>query len=86
MSYKYRDTKSKIFEEENQKIFLKIRDNINRLLADAGAVSMGRAIKGTTGDSWVMLACVDRLVELGEIEEIPRNCIAQHRLFIKPGK
>jgi hypothetical protein len=38
-----------------------------------------------TGCTWFMMACVDRLVELGEIKEVLRDNIAgQYRIFVKP--
>ena len=81
--YKYEEQKQKLFTEEGQIMFLKIRDNIYKLLSTAGAVSMGCAIRRVSGDSWDMLACVDRLIELGEILEIKQKGVAgQYRIFV----
>jgi hypothetical protein len=81
--YNYQTEKSKIFTEEGQTTFLKIRDKVQHLLKQSGAVMMQNAISGITGDSWIMLACVDRLVELKEIREITQdNVIGQHRVFV----
>lgn len=81
--YCYETEKPEIFTEDGQKMFLGIRDNVNRLLKQAGAVRMQEAISGQTGSSWSMLACVDRLVELGEIKEITSpNTAGQHRVFV----
>jgi hypothetical protein len=84
MSYHYATEKPKIFTEDGQILFLKIRDNAKRLLAQAGAVRCGELISCATGDSWTMLACVDRMVELGELREITKDqCVAgQHRVFV----
>lgn len=81
--YVYEDLKSKIFTEEGQAMFLKIRDNVKNLIDKAGVVTMGRATSGTTGDSWTMMACVDRLVELGEIIEVEqvKTPMGQYRIF-----
>ena len=50
------------------------RDNVHNLLAKSGAVTMGCAIRGCGGgDSWDMLACVDRLVELGGMLKLVLN-------------
>lgn len=82
--YNYQKERFKIFTENGQKTFLEIRDRVHNLLNQSGAITMGAAISGSTGDSWVHLACVDRLVELNEIKEIPQNNVAgQHRVFIK---
>ena len=85
MRYAYKQLKPGIFTEDGQVMFLKIRDNVKALLKESGAVAMGRTSKGVTGDSWSMMACVDRLVELGEIKEVPRSdyCPGQYRIFVK---
>lgn len=82
--YKYSEQKKIVFTDEGQRIFLSIRDNVKRLIREAGAVDMESAISGADGDSWENMACVDRLVELGEIREIPRETYvaAQYRVFI----
>jgi len=65
--YNYQKERSKIFTEDGQIIFLEIRDKVQRLLKQSGAVMMENAIGGALGDTWLHLACVDRLVELGEL-------------------
>jgi hypothetical protein len=84
MSYDYLAERPKLFTEDGQVMFLKIRDNTKRLLTQAGAVRCQEATSGTAGDSWMMLACVDRLVELGELREITRDqgVAGQHRVFV----
>lgn len=91
MSYVYAEERSKLFTDDGQKLFLKIRDATKYLLKEAGAVRLGTLISNQkfaiTGDSWEMLACVDRLVELGEIVEIPNTTstygYGQDRIFVK---
>lgn len=81
--YNYQNEKSKIFTEDGQVVFLKIRDKTQQLLKQSGAVMMSNILNGITGDSWLHLACVDRLVELGEIKEITNDSVAgQYRVFI----
>ena len=78
--------KSSIFTEDGQEMFLRIRDNVKSLLKKAGAVTMGRAITGS-GNTWTMMACVDRLVELEEIREITgKNVAGQDRVFVLTGE
>ena len=80
--YNYQNEKTKIFTEEGQIVFLKIRDKTQHLLKQSGAIMMSNIINGISGDSWLHLACVDRLVELGEIEEITNGGVAgQYRVF-----
>lgn len=82
--YNYATEKPKLFTDNGQVLFLEIRDRAHRLVAEAGAVRMDKAIGGSTGDSWEMIACVDRMVELGELAEvIIRGEVAgQHRIFV----
>ena len=83
--YDYKEQKKVVFTEEGQKMFLAIRDNVKRLIKEAGAVDMEHAIATEAGgDSWERMACVDRLVELKEIREIPRETYvaAQYKVFI----
>lgn len=81
--YNYQTERSKIFTEDGQILFINIRDKVKRLLKESGAFKMGNAIAGNSGDSWEMLACVDRLVELGEIREVHQSKVAgQDRVFV----
>jgi len=81
--YRYEDLKPRLFTEDGQEMFISIRDNTNRLLTQAGAVRLQEAIKGVCGDSWLMLACIDRMVERGEIREVTCSEVpAQHRVFV----
>lgn len=84
MSYDYARQRSKVFTEDGQKMFLHIRDQTKALIAKAGVARCDKMTAGCTGDSWDMLACVDRLVELKEIHEIPNTMsrAGQHRVFI----
>jgi hypothetical protein len=86
MPYEYAGYRPYIFTEDGQVTFLKIRDTAERLLKEAGAVRCLELISGVTGDSWYMLACVDRLVELGEIREVEQvgRVMGQYRIFTRP--
>ena len=80
--YNYQTQRAKIFTEKGQTDFMKVRDNVHNLLSMAGAVNMIKAINPISGDGWLMMAYVDRLVELGEIREITSNCAGQDRVFV----
>ena len=83
MPYIYALERQRVFTEDGQVTFLKIRDNTARLLKAAGAARVQEAIQNVSGDSWLMLACIDRLVELGEIHEITSHVAGQHRVFVR---
>lgn len=84
MPYDYLTERPKVFTEDGQVTFLKIRDNAKRLIAEGGAARCQELMAGVGGDSWTMLACVDRLVELGELHEITKDqrVAGQHRVFV----
>lgn len=80
--YEYEKEKPTLFTDEGQRTFLKIRDHVQKTLKAAGAIRMEEAMDAASGSNWTRLACVDRLVELGEIREIPQHSVAgQHRIF-----
>jgi hypothetical protein len=83
--YRYEERKPSVFTDEGQRMFLTIRDRANKLLEQAGAARLQEMISGTSGDSWNMLACVDRMKELGEIRELTNDhdVPAQYRVFVK---
>lgn len=83
MSYKYEDLKPEVFLEANQRDFLAIRDKANMLLNSSGVFRMQEAIREIAGDTWLHMAMVDRLVELGEIVEIKQagDHFGQSRIF-----
>jgi hypothetical protein len=83
--YVYENEKKKIFTEEGQVDFLKVRDQVFELLSLAGAFRMNNAWKSLSCyDIFAAMSYVDRLVELGEIQEITnKNTFGQDRVFVK---
>jgi len=83
--YKYEDLKPELFLEENQVKFLRIRDKTHQLLKDQKFVEMGDIIQGINAGTWFSMACVDRLLEIGEIMERGQaeGTVGQHRIFTK---
>jgi hypothetical protein len=85
MAYSYEAEKSALLTDDGQRMFLKVRDRVGYLAKMAGAFTMGHAIEGCTGSSWTMLACVDRLEELGEIKCLRRypDCSTQDQVYVR---
>jgi hypothetical protein len=84
--YNYETQRNELFTESGQRLFLKIRDKANELLNTAGAFRMQEVMTGYgSGSTWDMLACVDRMVELGEIREVsgPGYVPGQYRIFTR---
>lgn len=83
--YQYSIERPKLFTEEGQLAFITIRDAVHKMLREAGAFRMGNALDvGPHGDSWLRMACVDRLIELDEIVEVARGreVAGQDRIFV----
>lgn len=81
--YAYETEKPRLFTESGQVMFLAIRDAARKLLSMAGAFRQQELLlyAKTGGDTWQQSACIDRLVELGEIVEVKRDCWQQYRVF-----
>lgn len=83
--YDYQSERPKLFTEAGQIMFLRVRDRVKTAVQTAGAVRMQEAMGAAgSGDSWTQLACVDRLVELGELREVTAGVgvASQHRVFV----
>ena len=82
-TYDYEQEKEELFSDAGQRRFLRIRDNVQALLKKAGAFRMLEGIAADCGSSWALMACVDRMVELGEIREITgADTAGQDRVFV----
>jgi len=82
--YTYQALRPTLFTEEGQVRLLKVRDNAHRLLAQAGAFRAPRAWEGVgVSDTFELLACLDRLVELGEIRCLNPDARGQDLVYVK---
>lgn len=83
--YDYHKQRAFVFTEEGQIMFLKIRDRAKELLEVAGAIRSGKLYGVITGDTWDMTACIDRLIEIGDLREIAqdRDVAGQDRILVK---
>ena len=83
--YSYEEEKKWLFTDEGQRIFLKVRDRAQQMYDFSGAVRVGKLMgfTGSGGDSWRDLACVDRLVELGEYRLVNEGGVTQNRILIR---
>jgi hypothetical protein len=84
MSYDYQRERPKLFTENGIQMVIDVRDRSKELLKIAGAFTCGKVIAGCTGDSWLMLAAVDYLVERGEIRQILNTgAMGQEQVYVK---
>jgi hypothetical protein len=82
MAYEYTQERTFVFTEDGIKMLLAIRDKSRELLKIAGAFREQEAIACVSGDSWHILACVDYLVERGEIRRVCANGARQHNVYV----
>lgn len=68
--YNYQKEKGSLYSDEGMDLYIKIRDNTIKLIKTSGCATLGNIIHGNTGDSFMMLVCVDRLVEKGILKEV----------------
>ena len=65
MSYEYATERRKIFTEEGNKDYIKVRDEVKSLLKECGAFAF-YGLKGVS-DSWFNQGCLDYMVEQDEL-------------------
>ena len=81
MEYNYEDLKRHLFSEAGQVKFLRIKNKAKLLLEESGAAKLKNLVQGVSGHPWLLQACVERLVELNEIQEVPTFGSTKHRIF-----
>lgn len=82
MGYKYENEKAGIFTERGVKLLLKMYDNALRMIEYSGAAMMCNLREDCSGDSWLMMACVDYLVEMERLHELTKpGTMGQYRTF-----
>jgi hypothetical protein len=80
LSYEYTTERAFLFTENGVKTLLKVRDKVKYHLEKSGAFRLEEArIR-----SWEEIACIDYMVELGELVEFERECWGQYRVFTSP--
>ena len=86
--YNYEDEKVKLFTPEKTSLLFAIRDQVPRMIKISGACTMEKASSLPSGvgaaTNWEMMACIDYLVELGEIREVKQSHPhpTNHRIFM----
>lgn len=82
MGYNYEEEKSHFDDDDGLKDLLKAHKNV---LALSGVFLMEEIVDGIMGSSWAAMACADKLVELGIIQEVYYSTptAGQHRKFFK---
>lgn len=78
--YNYQKMRPTVFTEGGVMMLLSIRDRIRECCKMSGACQFANAM--TSGDTWEQLACVDYLVERGDIRRVtPPDTPGQDQIF-----
>ncbi len=85
MSYNYAIERPFVLTDEGQRVLLKMRDLAFELCGKAGAVRADKLMV-FSGNSWQIMACIDRLVEVGDLREIQFNNGAWQRKVFTLGR
>ncbi len=84
MSYNYQAERPWLFTEEGATAVHKVWSGIQVLLATAGAFRFDKVDFKGVGSTWQMLAILDRLVEMGELEVCDRPSWSQYKVYSTP--
>ena len=89
-SYVYKKERGKLFTDTMQRVIIKARDEILRLLDLTGAISEDHAANAVarqmgSSDSWTCFAVIDRLVEIGDLHcvELVGGSGSVGRIFVR---
>ena len=85
MIYNYEEYKLNLLDKEELRHFLKVRDIVKDEIDSVGMMVMGAVMIRACGDILKTMACVEMLVEIGEIIETTQKSEtwAQEREFIR---
>lgn len=86
VEYSYNIEKEYIFSSNGVELLLKIRDTVDRLLDDAGAFKVDSVTKCHTGDTFMILACLDYLEEIGETKMAVVGPPVDNRVYVRGSK
>lgn len=80
--YNYNEQKAKLFTTEGVKMLMQISANAKRLTDIAGCATIEKVISCASGDTWTMLACIDYLIEIGELRKVHQalSCLSQYEI------
>ena len=81
MVYKYEEQKPEIYTDRGIDMLMRFLKAASKKFKTSGAFRYDSI--SLSGDSWLHLAVVDYLVEIGDLKEIPTDGATQERIFVK---
>jgi len=82
-NYNYDDIRPELFTEEGVELLMKLRDVSGKLLFQAGAYTFEKVVRTITGDTWMMMAALDYMVERKEIRLVYSPSNTMNRVYTK---
>ena len=82
-NYKYEEMREELFTEEGVEVLMRIRDHSGKLLFSAGAYTFEKVTRTVTGDTWLMMAALDYMVERKEIRMVYSPANTLNRVYTK---
>jgi hypothetical protein len=82
-NYNYDDIRPELFTEEGVELLMKLRDISGKLLFQAGAYTFEKVTRTITGDTWLMMAALDYMVERKEIRMVYEPSNTMNRVYTK---
>lgn len=83
MAYDYHTEKAKLFTRDGRVMFERIREKVEWLIKVSGAARMSEIIEGERGTDNELMACVDRLTQVGVLKEVTdEQTLNYHRVFV----
>lgn len=83
MPYNYQMERYKVFTEDGVDTLFRVRDAVKHCIKECGAFREQELFKHIKGsyDSWTVTACLDYLIELGELVRWERKSWGQYSVY-----
>lgn len=82
-NYDYEKIRPELFTEEGVDLLVRMRDHSSKLLFQAGAYTFEKVTRTITGDTWLMIAALDYMVERKEIRLVYSPANTLNRVYTK---
>ena len=82
-NYNYEKIRPELFTEEGVDLLVRMRDHSSKLLFQAGAYTFEKVTRTITGDTWLMIAALDYMVERKEIRLVYSPANTLNRVYTR---
>ena len=82
-NYNYEKIRPELFTEDGVELLMRMRDHSTKLLFQAGAYTFEKVTRTIKGDTWLMLAALDYMVERKEIRMVYEPSNTMNRVYTR---